>query len=69
MVNNPVKVSEADYLDAVDAYIGWCPVCQEFCRECTEPDAESYLCEGCGEEEVVGAENALIMGLIEIEDE
>lgn len=33
-----------------------------------EPDAEDVPCEACGEHEVHGIENALIMGLIVIED-
>ena len=37
-----------------------------FCLACgsdadgVEPDAEGYICEGCGEAAVMGAENALI---------
>ncbi len=59
-----VEVSEADYQDAVDSYTGWCKVCKEFTRGSTEPDAEGYDCEVCGEKEVVGAEQALLLGYI-----
>lgn len=58
------KVSEADYLDATDSYTGWCTVCKEFTRDCTEPDAEGYECPDCGQNTVIGAEDALLRGLI-----
>jgi len=38
-----------------------------FCLSCgddadgVEPDAEGYVCEGCGEAAVMGAENALVL--------
>jgi len=59
-----VEVDEVDYQEAVDSYTGWCKVCKEFTRGSTEPDAEGYDCEKCGEKEVVGAEQALLLGLI-----
>lgn len=59
-----VEVEEVDYQEAVDSYMGWCPACKEFTRDTTEPDAEGYDCPKCGQNEVVGAEQALIMGLI-----
>ena len=40
-----------------------------FCLSCgddadgVEPDAEGFVCEGCGESAVMGAENALIMAV------
>jgi Zn finger protein HypA/HybF involved in hydrogenase expression len=59
-----VEVEEVDYQEAVDSYMGWCPACKEFTRGTTEPDATGYLCPKCGQNEVVGAEQALIEGLI-----
>ncbi len=67
--NNPVKVSEEDYMDACDNYMGWCTNCQEFSRESCEPDCENYDCPNCEEDSVFGAEQALIMGLFEIDEE
>lgn len=62
------KVASCDYQQACNDSMGFCTVCCSFTRECTEPDAEDYDCEVCGEEtSVVGAEQALIMGLIEFE--
>ena len=59
-----MKVSEQKYLDARDSYYGWCPSCGEFTRECTEPDAENYDCPKCGQDVVVGADQAILLGLI-----
>ena len=66
-IQNDHHASEDDYSEAVDSYMGWCTVCNEFTRECTEGDAEGYDCEVCGQNTVIGAENALIMGLIDFE--
>lgn len=58
------EVEEVDYHEATESYTGWCTECREFTRECTEPDAEGYDCPQCRGRTVVGAEQALIMGLI-----
>jgi Zn finger protein HypA/HybF involved in hydrogenase expression len=63
------KVAESDYLDAVDNYTGWCTKCKDFTRDSTEPDAEGYDCPECEQDTVIGAENALIQGLIEFSGE
>lgn len=42
-----------------------------FCRACgneqygCEPDARKYVCESCGAKEVYGAQELLLMGLVE----
>lgn len=58
-------VSEEDFLEAQDSNLGWCPSCASFTRECTEPDAEGYDCPECKQLVVVGADQALLCGLIE----
>ena len=58
------RVEQEDYLAATEDFYGWCPVCEEFTRECTEPDAEGYDCPDCGNNTVCGAENALLFGQI-----
>ena len=58
------KVTMEEYTHACEMYYGWCPDCKGFNRESTEPDAEGYTCDVCDCSNVVGAENALIMGLI-----
>ncbi len=40
---------------------GFCLACGEEAGGC-EPDARNYICEGCGESEVFGAAEVLIMG-------
>ena len=61
-----VMVEEADYLEACDSYLGWCPDCSAFTRESTEPDAHGYGCPECNGRNVVGAEDALLERLIEL---
>ena len=50
--------------DADDEMFGFCLACREI-RECTEPDAENYRCEVCGEDAVYGPHWILIAGLVE----
>lgn len=54
------KVPMEEYQEACDSYTGWCTTCEQFTRECTEPDAEGYDCPVCKENTVMGAEQALI---------
>lgn len=63
------KIRFARYQNAVDNYEGWCKTCQRFTGDQVEPDAEDRECEECGEDSVVGAENALVEELFEIVDE
>lgn len=58
-------ITEERYLEAANAYEGWCTICQDFTRDMTEPDAEGYDCPVCNNLTVTGAENALIMGEFE----
>lgn len=62
-------VSQSDYENACEENLGWCPDCCAFTRDMTEPDAEGYDCPDCEGHSVMGAENALICGLIDFEDE
>ncbi len=34
-------------------------------RDCCEPDAREYACEECGERSVYGAEELIMMGLVD----
>jgi len=45
---------------------GWCTSCKEFTRDCTEPDAEDYDCPKCRQFTVVGAMQAVILGVVEV---
>ncbi len=58
----------ADYIDAVNNYLGWCTNCKEFTRDSTEPDADGYDCPGCEQHTVLGAEQAMICMEIEVDE-
>lgn len=61
-----VMMTEEEYRDAAEGYVGFCTVCLAFTRDGTEPDAEDYDCPACGgDTTVIGAENALLCGCIE----
>jgi len=42
---------------------GFCLACGEDADTC-EPDARNYTCEYCGEREVFGAEELMMMGVV-----
>ena len=60
--------SAEEFQDMCDESQGFCTTCQDFTRDMCEPDAENYLCESCDQETVFGAEQALIMGLVTVEE-
>jgi hypothetical protein len=64
--NKCVGVSAEDYEQACEDCAGYCPHCESFTRDSTEPDAEGYDCENCGGNDVCGAEQALLIGWIDI---
>lgn len=48
-------------------YDGYCTVCDDITRwGDTEPDAEGYPCEECGEDSCYGIEQAMILGHVEV---
>jgi hypothetical protein len=55
------KFTVEDYHYHSEDYIGICTNCGAE-RDCTEPDADEYPCEECGENAVKGADNLLIDG-------
>lgn len=57
-----------EYQEAADAYEGYCENCDEITRSSCEPDAREYPCPACGENAVFGIEEAMMMGLIEIDE-
>lgn len=48
------------YIRARENNEGYCTVCQDWTRDCTEPDAESYDCPQCEQHTVIGADLYLI---------
>lgn len=61
-----ISIKSNDYMQMADSSTGICLDCGAHV-DCVEPDAEQYVCEDCGEEMVYGVEQALIMGLIDID--
>ena len=49
---------------AMSELTGFCIKCGAE-RSCCEPDARNYKCEDCGERAVFGAEELIVMGLVE----
>jgi hypothetical protein len=62
-------ITTGDLHDAIDGDMGWCTTCQAFTRGNTEPDAENYPCEVCGEDSVFGAEQSLLCGLLPLSED
>lgn len=50
--------------EAMEDYIGFCTACGA-AKDCCEPDAREYECDDCGQFKVYGAEELLIMGLVD----
>ena len=64
-----MKLTISEYNEHRNDYDGYCVGCKTIGRYgYTEPDAENYECDECGENKAMGMDNALIMGYLEIED-
>jgi hypothetical protein len=61
-----ISLTEQEYHNHVNNYDGICAECEEIHDGGVEPDAEEYECDCCGAAAVMGIENALISGLIDI---
>jgi len=61
----PLTLTEAQYLQLGDDYIGVCRSCRNEQGGC-EPDARDYPCSDCGAMDVYGTEELLMRGEIEI---
>lgn len=65
-----MKMQEHLYTAHVEAYDGFCRKCDEITNfGDVEPDARNRSCDECGEQEVFGVEQAMLMGIIEIEED
>ena len=49
-------------------YIGYCLACGSE-HEGIEPDAREYICDQCGERQVYGAEEILIMDMVIMDED
>jgi len=54
------KIEQLIELAQADNNEGLCMACGEI-AECVEPDARKYECESCGEKEVHGAQEPILM--------
>lgn len=45
---------------------GYCTECKEITHDMCEPDAQGYECPQCGNNTVMGFENAVLIGEIEL---
>lgn len=60
----PTDVSKEEYEDSVEHHMGWCVTCEEFTRGMCEPDAHDYDCPNCEQNNVFGAEEAVLREFI-----
>lgn len=62
-----MRITQERYEEAEECSEGYCTECDDFTRDCTEPDADGYDCPACGKQNTVkGSMNALIDGNLEI---
>jgi hypothetical protein len=59
-------ITVKEYQDATNDHLGWCTNCLEFTHDSCEPDAHGYVCPKCCESSVMGAEQALLCGMIQV---
>lgn len=64
-----MKLTTEDYELAVEEHKGYCTECNKLTADRVEGDAEGYDCPECENETVMGIENALVEGLVVIDDE
>jgi len=63
-----MKVVRVSLDELEDGTMGVCVACGEMAYG-VEPDARGYECDCCGKHRVYGLEEALLMGVIDIEDD
>ena len=49
-----------EYPEMSESYQGYCTECEDWTRDCTEPDAEGYDCPVCDAHTVIGADMVLM---------
>ena len=69
MITERILIPFADIESAIaDGGVGFCLACGEEASP-VEPDARQARCEVCDSEEVYGAEEVLLMGRVDTDDE
>ena len=61
-------IPQAALAEAIEHRMGWCPVCRDFTRDVDDLQAGGYACPACRNVRVIGAELALLAGLISVEE-
>lgn len=61
------SLSSEEFVEVAEADEGFCVVCGETASG-VEPDACSYICENCGQPDVYGYEELMLMGDVELTD-
>ena len=59
-------LTETEYSSKLEASEGYCTACKNWTAEGVEPDAEGYKCPECDGMTVMGAENALCHGDVDV---
>lgn len=59
-----VSCSMEEFRDHSNSMDGICLACGEWSEGGCEPDARGYPCDSCGEDRVMGAEDAMILGRV-----
>jgi len=59
-------LTEEEFREGNEGGLGYCVACGEEREDYTDPDAERCKCESCGQHQVYGLDNLLIMGHIDI---
>ena len=63
-----MKLSAQEFKMYRNEYAGYCRHCDNITNDCgVEPDAQRYKCIDCGKLKVMGVEDAMIWGFIQIE--
>jgi hypothetical protein len=65
---DPIVTNEESYADLDEGMGGFCLSCKAEAYG-VEPDARRYKCEECGELAVFGAQELLIMGKLEFQED
>jgi len=60
----PIMFSLRAMIEADDTAVGFCVACGAECEQC-EPDTQERPCDVCGSDSVYGAEQIVIMELID----
>ncbi len=64
-----MNMTEEEYEAESGNYAGYCQACDDITADGVEPDAQGYKCPKCGQMQVMGLENALLAGHINLGDE